>query len=112
MSQDNSILKGWIFEENIFAFLTVLSWLAKYPFDEADWNAIKMGLKKTDYESETWYDYKFCGDSDIEFRLAQDVGSSVVFMEIKSEQVVASRLELAMDIFSQFTVGIREEFTN
>jgi len=35
---------GWIWKENLLAFLMILSDIVSYNFDESDWEAISYGL--------------------------------------------------------------------
>jgi hypothetical protein len=99
------VCEGWIFEDNLWPFLSVMSWLVKYDFDDLDWDAISYGTKDTDVEKDRWYDYEFTGDFVAKFRLAADPGTEVLALKVDIAERFAPQVETAMEIFRNFTVA-------
>jgi len=102
MRREEQTVKGWISEDNLEAFLTVIGWLAGCDFDPPDWDAISMGMLRSDYEANSWYDYEFFGKSKACLRLAKDPGTCVVFVEITLPVELVTRVKLSIDIFAHF----------
>lgn len=98
-------IQRWILEENVEPFLIVLGWIVEYEFDEADADGIMPTLARTDAEADKWCDYEFDGKNSCKFKLAKDVGSSVVLVRLEVAQDIESKVRLAIEIFSTFRVN-------
>ncbi|MFH9090574.1 hypothetical protein ACH4LD_40620 [Streptomyces sp. NPDC017676] len=77
-------VEGWIWNENVQPFLALLARYAGYDFDDADWQAVELGLEATDDEHpDRWYSYPLVGsDHRLEVQLAQAVGGSEVSVRV------------------------------
>lgn len=92
----------WVYDDNLLPFLTTLGWIVSYAFDHDDWTAISSGIQETDQEADRWYRYEFAGSSRVEFSLARDPGSSVIFVRAVMPPDQEAQLELAIKIFARF----------
>ena len=97
---------SWILRSNLFALLEILARLAGYSFDEFDWAAIETEVRRTDVEKDCWCDYAFPGTSPIEFRLAEDPGSSVIFIETRQEEALAPKVEIVLELAAERELGV------
>lgn len=91
-------VRDWIYIENAMSFLDLCSSRIGYHFDELDAGAVRHGLAATDYENDHWFDYPLVGDREVLIRLAQDPGSSVVFIDLSDRDLAdfAAPLIVAM----------------
>lgn len=97
----------WIFDDNLKAFLTVLSWEAKYDADPDEFSIIELGVRETDAEAHRWYSYEFTGRDRIAFSLAVDPGASVVHVRFEAPAIIVPRIEATIAIFAHFIVQKR-----
>jgi hypothetical protein len=114
VKQNRRVIDGWVFQDNIPAFFTLLSQFVGYSWDDADLAAIEHGLTTTDLEAGRWYDYGLytAAQDDLpeaEVHVALDVGSCVVFVRVwstdRSERFVG-RVEALLDICSSCSVEL------
>ena len=81
-------MPNWIFEENVRPFLELCSDRLGYPLDDSDVVAIQHGLDATDVENDRWFSYPLVGEREATVTIAQDSGSSVVFIDIDGPEDV------------------------
>ncbi|MGA5894207.1 hypothetical protein [Streptomyces venetus] len=96
---------GWIFEENLRPFCESVAEFSGYGFHDADWQAIENALPQTDVERpDGWYDYPLSGRVPLTLLVADDPGSSVVFVGLTGEcdDDTRARIEAAWHIFSMY----------
>src|SRR5262245_23288168 len=86
--------EDWILDHNPKPFTHILALLVGYEFDdEADWPAVRSGCEGTDVAQDKWFDYELVGQRRIKFSLAQDVGSSVIFVRCESDAELETKIE-------------------
>ncbi|MFF8398277.1 hypothetical protein [Streptomyces sp. NPDC016172] len=98
---------GWMFEENLRPFCESVAEFSGYGFDDSDWQAIENALAGTDVEKPGgWYDYPLSGRTPLTLLVADDPGSSVVFVRLTGEPDDRTRaqIEAALHIFSLYRV--------
>ena len=88
--------KDWVTEDDLISFLGILADFCGYEFSELDSDAILYGIEETDYEKNKWYEYIFEGKDRAEFRLSQDVGTAVIFFEIRVKSEIQRKSEIAL----------------
>jgi hypothetical protein len=98
---------SWIWEENVQPLLEFASECVGYKFDSLDWDAVRTGLEQTDYEAGSWFDYDLVGTNQGRISLAQDVGSSVVFVRFEGDAEATGAVRTAMDLMAEYFV-VRE----
>ena len=98
------ILKGWIPENNLTPFCVFLARRAGYDLSDGEMWSIECGIKESDYEANKWFRSEFVGESKIEFRFAQDPGTSVVFFQITCDDQTAPRIEAAIEIMGDYSL--------
>jgi Cysteine-rich CPCC len=92
----------WISETNLEPFLTTVSWIVKYKFDDRDWEVMSKGVLQTDAEADKWYSYEFSGEQTAKMRIARDVGSSVIWVDVDLAEEHQRTYSIITDIFSVF----------
>ncbi|MEV4785674.1 hypothetical protein AB0K53_09515 [Streptomyces tuirus] len=98
---------GWIFAENLRPLCESVAEFSGYGFDDSDWQAIETALPGTDAEKPGgWYDYPLAGRVPLTLLVAEDPGSSVVFVRLTGDPDDRTRaqIEAALRIFSVYTV--------
>jgi hypothetical protein len=104
VSQARAILADWISEENLRPFLTALSWIVRYRFDDGDWTAISLGVSDTNGDTDRWYDYEFAGELRAQMLLARDRGSGVIRLRLDVPHEAEESIKLALAIFQHFRI--------
>jgi hypothetical protein len=99
------MITGWIFDGNLRPFLTVIGWIVGYSFDADDWVALSHGVRESDAEANSWYEYEFVGRYSAHLRLGRDPGSSVVQVRAGVPADVDPQIRLALAIFAHFHVS-------
>jgi len=92
----------WLFDDNLRAFLTVLSWEAQYDIAPEEYTTIEYGVRDTDAEENRWYEYEFAGRNRVVFSLATDPGTSVVHVRYQAPTEQMQRIDAAISIFAHF----------
>jgi len=92
----------WIFDTNLEPFLNVLSWMVKYKFEYWDWEVISNGVLHTGVEADKWYDYEFSGEITVKMRIARDVGSSVVWVDVDLPDKYQATYKIVTETFCNF----------
>ncbi|MEH1938521.1 MAG: hypothetical protein V7L14_33420 [Nostoc sp.] len=87
---------NWIFDNNLKPFIEVLAMFCGCEIDQDDLDAIYSGVKKTDYEKDVWFEYEYTGS--LEFKVAQDVGSSVIFVDVLADEALEAKIAVAIEI--------------
>jgi hypothetical protein len=99
------MMKDWIWEENLEAFVQVTARLAAYSsFDEDDWAAIQFGIRDTDVERDLWYEYSLPGVHSIKLKFARDIGTSVVFVCVEGDRELDGSLELVTNLCQDYRI--------
>ncbi|MBB6418847.1 hypothetical protein [Streptomyces sp. AK010] len=107
MADPASFGGGWIFEESLRPFCETVAEFSGYAFDDADWQAVGNALPDTDVETpDGWYDYPLSGRVPLTLLVADDPGSSLVFVRITGnpDDRTRAQIEAALHIFSMYTV--------
>ncbi|MFE4695823.1 hypothetical protein ACFRIC_01915 [Streptomyces sp. NPDC056738] len=95
---------GWIWNENVQPFLTLLAQYAGYDFDETDWQTVELGLEVTDDEHpDRWYSYTLFGSAHhLEVHLANAVGGAEVSVRVAgtSDPELLLRADTLMSAFA------------
>ncbi|WMD03819.1 hypothetical protein [Streptomyces sp. FXY-T5] len=107
MADPESLGGGWIFEEGLRPFCETIAEFSGYEFDDLDWQAVGNALPHTDVEKpDGWYDYPLSGRVPLTLLVADDPGSSVVFVRVTGNPDGRTRaqIEAALHIFSMYTV--------
>ncbi len=96
------MIADWIFESNLPAFLTVISWIAGYELAPDECAIIIKGAAESDSDRDDWFSWEFGG---IPIELGCDQGSGVVQVRIQSPQALSDQFRLATQIFSTFRLA-------
>ena len=99
--------QDWIFEENLFLWLEIVASFCRHSFDSADREAFEFGIQNTDAEQNYWFDYEFSGSCSINLRVARDLGSSVIFVEVGCPSELESRVATAIQIAQEYRLARR-----
>ncbi|MFF6915995.1 hypothetical protein [Streptomyces sp. NPDC012466] len=98
---------GWILAENLRPFCESVAEFSGYDFDDSDWQAVENALPGTDVEKpDGWYDYPLSGRTPLTLLVADDPGSSVVFVRLTGEldDRTRTRIETVLYVFSMYAV--------
>ena len=98
---------GWIWENNLLAFLLILSNIGSYTFDQSDWEAIDYGLVGTSDEDDVWFDYKLEGEMPISLRLAKDPEQELVIYNLVFPKELQESMALVEYIVGDFLLTPR-----
>ncbi|MEJ3748645.1 hypothetical protein WEI85_35870 [Actinomycetes bacterium KLBMP 9797] len=96
-----ALIAGWVFEDNVVAFLEHISRYIGYEYDDLDEVALTGALKHTDDESAgSWFSYPLRGTPPVTVSLAQAVGGSTVSIRVEGdiEPILAARIETLFDL--------------
>ncbi|MFI6806850.1 hypothetical protein ACIBO6_17750 [Streptomyces luteogriseus] len=107
MADPESFGGGWIFEEGLRPFCETIAEFSGYEFDDLDWQAVGNALLHTDVDKpDGWYDYPLSGRVPLTLLVADDPGSSVVFVRVTGNPDDRTRIQIeaALHIFSNYTV--------
>ena len=92
----------WIIEDNLKPLLETLATFAGYSLDAWDWDAVQLGIKGTDVERGDWYEYELSGNRPVRIRIAKDVGSSVIFIDVNVDGELDAKVAAAMEIMQTY----------
>lgn len=92
------MIPNWIFDYNLKPFLEILARFCIYEIDDGDWDAIYSGSKKTDFEQDIWFEYEYTGSLPVKFSVAQDIGCSVIFVDVQAKEEVQAKVAVAIEI--------------
>lgn len=92
----------WIIDKNLKPCCEILAAYVSYDFDDGDWQAILIGVEKTNIEQNVWFDYPLIGNETVRFRIANDVGTTVVFVDIQTSEKLESQMNVAIDIMQTY----------
>ncbi|MEH2417435.1 hypothetical protein [Nostoc sp.] len=87
---------NWIFDKNLKPLIEILAMFCDYKIDQDDLDTIYSGVKKTDYEKDVWFEYEYTGT--LKFKVAQDVGSSVIFVDVLADEGLEAKVAVAIEI--------------
>ncbi len=96
------MVSGWIFEDNLQAFVLAIAQFAGYTFGDRDWQAVIYGIEGSDEEAGRWFDYDLPGLHCIRFWLASDPGTTVIHARVEAPAAVEPKVEAALLIFQCF----------
>jgi hypothetical protein len=86
------MFSGWIIDQNLKPFLETLSGFVQYDLNDSDWDAVSFGIRETDSERDVWFDYRLIGNTTIKLRLAHDVGTSVIFVNVQTGANIGTKV--------------------
>ncbi|MBI5725242.1 MAG: hypothetical protein HZA50_14885 [Planctomycetes bacterium] len=92
------MIKNWISDDNLKAFVEILSSWIGYNFGQMDWDAIRFGVENTNQEADKWFDYTLEGRQTVKLWFAIDPGTYVVHVRIDCPPELSPKLEAAIDI--------------
>ncbi|WP_445626372.1 hypothetical protein [Nostoc sp. DSM 114167] len=87
---------NWIFDKNLKPLIEILAMFCDCKIDRDDLDTIYSGVKKTDYEKDVWFEYEYTGS--LKFKVAQDVGSSVIFVDVLADEGLEAKVAVAIEI--------------
>ena len=87
---------NWIFDNNLKPFIEILAIFCGGEIDQGDLDAIYSGVRKTDYEKDVWFEYEYIGS--LKFKVAQDLGSSVIFVHVLADEGLEAKVAVAIEI--------------
>jgi hypothetical protein len=96
------MIRNWILEINLPAFLDMLATIVEYDFTPDEWNAVRFGVRETNDEQGHWYEYEFAGASRAHFKLARSSGSSIITLHLESDAETESRVEVVVLIAQRY----------
>jgi hypothetical protein len=73
----------WILADNLVAWCRIVAGLVRQCFDDDDLAALEAALPSTDAEGDRWYEYPMRGEAQLVLRVAQEVGSDLVFVSCR-----------------------------
>ncbi|MFE6618210.1 hypothetical protein ACFZBP_10925 [Streptomyces sp. NPDC008086] len=103
---DGVVVDDWILDTNLRALCESVAAFVDYDFDDSDWQAVETALPTTDVERSVWYDYPLMGRVPLTLYVADDPGSSVVFVRFagQPDSRTVARIEAALHIFTFWEV--------
>lgn len=105
-------VEGWIFRENLRAFVEMAAFLADYAFDQWDWDAIHFGVDETAGQRKKYYAYPLLGSQPLNLLMNYDSGGGVVTILIDSEKGLSAemvaQLELLFEMCETYTFSRAE----
>src|SRR5206468_992400 len=103
-------MQTWIWEHNLRPMFEFTSILVGYDFDDADWDAITVGVADTEVEVQRWFEYPLKGQISLTLRVARDGGSNIVALETDgdADDVLEVRLETAAALMAHYRLLRRE----
>ena len=94
-------MRDWIFEHNLRAWLEIVARALGSDFDSDDWDAVRFGIKVTNVENDSWYDYPL-GAAHV--RVALDPGSSVIAVAVDGADQLTDQIAMVTSIAQTYTV--------
>jgi hypothetical protein len=95
-------MRDWIMEETLLPWLAIVAGAVKYSSDANDWDALRFGVRNTDVERDTWYEYPL-GPATV--RVALDPGSAVVAVSVDGADHVTAELATATRIAQTYPLS-------
>jgi len=92
----------WILEDNLKPSLETLAAFSGYNIDAWDWDAIWHGVKDTDVERGAWFEYELAAGHPVGVRVAKDVGSSMVFVDVRAGEELEAKMQAALEIMQTY----------
>jgi len=83
---------GWIRDGNVTPLLKFAATLVRYDLSDEELLAYEADLATSDAESEQWVHVRM-PPSNVELRLAGDVGTSVVYVQIAAPDAITNQLQ-------------------
>ncbi len=102
----------WVLDSNLRSYLTSLSWLVRYSFDDDDWTAVQAGLASADAEASRWFDYTLYSpqsEPGIVLELAPDVGTSVIQVRARFDPSLKLQVVQTTAIFQNLHITLPGE---
>ncbi|WP_448266650.1 hypothetical protein [Nostoc sp. DSM 114159] len=87
---------NWIFDKNLKPLIEILAMFCDCKIDQDDLDTIYSGVQKTDYEKDVWFEYEYTGS--LKFKVAQDVGSCVIFVDVLADEGLEAKVAVAIEI--------------
>ena len=105
------MVKSWIFQQNLEAFLEMLEWIAGERLERSDYNAIAEGIVGTNQELGNWFEFGFCGKKrSIVFKVGDDPGSAVSHFEVTIPVDAVELVEFAFLVASENDIKRHNSF--
>ena len=98
------IKSNWIGEENLFAFLLIISNAVSYDFEPQDWKAIQFGLSESNAEKDIWFEYVLPGKSDVELQLAKEAGTALILYKFLLPDELENNYDFLVYLMQDFKV--------
>ena len=103
-----SIKTFWIFKQNFYPALLILSHLIGYEFKDDDLNAIKYGLAGTSDEKNIWLAYQLRGISNFDLHFAHDEGDTdIIFIRLSFDKKLSEQVDLTIFLVQEFDLLLR-----
>lgn len=77
--------EGWIFEENLFPVLSLLSSLCHYELDADDRAAVIYGVRDIDEKHNKWFRYFLGNESELQLEISMEFGTGIYSIQIESK---------------------------
>lgn len=100
---------SWVWNENLYAFLEMLSYIVDYDFTDSDWDAIEFGIINTSYEKGIWFDYSLFGKCNIDVSIAKDNESGLVFYRLLYDERFKGQVHLIAFITNEYWLTKRNK---
>jgi hypothetical protein len=101
------MIKNWIYEPNLRAFVELIKDLLEYDLDDDERNAIISGVRDSDAEEDRWYDYPFQGRQTATVSFGRDVNTEIVQIRVNAEQAVLDKVEVLVMVCQSSTLEYR-----
>ncbi|MDZ7964112.1 MAG: hypothetical protein RM368_03910 [Nostoc sp. DedSLP03] len=87
---------NWIFDSNLKPLIEILAMFCGCKIEQDDLDTIYSEVKKTDYEKDVWFKYEY--SEGLELKVAQDLGSSVIFVDVLANEGLEAKVAVAIEI--------------
>lgn len=100
-----SEINFWIWmDSNLDPFIRTLAHALNYDLHPDELIAITEGAKRSDVEKDEWYEYYFDGNERVDFKLAREDGSYIIFISIECSETFVPVANILEYIFTKFYI--------
>ena len=96
------MVEKWIWQDNLAPFIAFASYAVGYVLSDGEWEGICLAFAATDVEGNLWLDYPLHGRELLGLSLAQDRGSSIIFVRVQASVALESRLSVGLDLMQEY----------
>jgi hypothetical protein len=105
VTTETKTFAGWVFQENLFAWLELVAVGIAYPFSSDELETIVRGAQACDSDSNNWYEYVLAGTETISLELGFDAGTSVAQVRVVCPPALLDRIRFATEVAQSYTLS-------